>query len=84
LKQTAGEYGGLAYFKVGPQRLFLLHQLDGIKDVLVAHNRNFTKSRGQQLAKRIGGESLLTNESEAHLRQRRLAPPAFHPQRIET
>ena len=84
LKQTAGEYGDLAYFKVGPQQLFLLHQLDGIKDVLVTHNRNFTKSRGLQLAKHIGGEGLLTSEGEAHLRRRRLAPPAFHRQRIET
>jgi cytochrome P450 len=35
-----------------------------------------------QRAKRVLGEGLLTSEGEAHLRQRRLAQPAFHRQRI--
>ncbi|MGH9847761.1 MAG: cytochrome P450, partial [Blastocatellia bacterium] len=37
---------------------------------------------GLQRAKRLLGEGLLTSESEFHLRQRRLAQPAFHRQRI--
>jgi len=83
LKQTADRYGDIAYFKAGSQQVFLLHHLDYIKDVLVTHNRNFTKSHGLQLAKRILGEGLLTSEGEFHLRQRRLVQPAFHRQRIE-
>src|SRR5262249_21922586 len=42
----------------------------------------FTKSRGLELAKKLLGEGLLTNEGEAHRRQRRLAQPAFHAKRI--
>jgi len=84
LKQAVDQYGDIAYFKVGPQKIFLLHHLDYIKEVLVTHNRNFVKSRGLQLAKRILGEGLLTSEGDFHLRQRRLMQPAFHRQRIET
>jgi cytochrome P450 len=40
------------------------------------------KSEGLQRAKRLLGEGLLTSEGEFHLRQRRLAQPAFHRQRI--
>jgi len=50
--------------------------------VLVTNNRNFVKSRGLQMAKRFLGESLLTSEGDFHRRQRRLAQPAFHRQRI--
>ncbi len=40
------------------------------------------KGEGLQRAKRLLGEGLLTSEGEFHLRQRRLAQPAFHRQRI--
>ena len=64
--------------------MYLLNHPDYIRDVLVTHNRNFVKSRGLQMAKRFLGESLLTSEGEFHRRQRRLAQPAFHRQRINT
>ena len=40
------------------------------------------KGRGLQRAKRLLGEGLLTSENPLHTRQRRLAQPAFHKQRI--
>jgi cytochrome P450 len=52
--------------------------------VLVTNNRNFIKSRGLQMAKRFLGEGLLTSEGDFHRRQRRLAQPAFHKQRINS
>src|SRR5215510_13511870 len=76
------QYGDLVYFKFGPQPMFLVNNPDYIRDVLVTHNRNFMKSEGLQRAKRLLGEGLLTSEGEFHLRQRRLAQPAFHRQRI--
>lgn len=74
--------GDVVHFKLGPQDMYLLNHPDYIRDVLVTNNRNFVKSRGLQLAKRFLGESLLTSEGEFHRRQRRLAQPAFHRQRI--
>jgi cytochrome P450 len=82
LMNLAETYGELVYFKLGPQPVFLLNHPDYIRDALVTHNRCFMKSEGLQRAKRLLGEGLLTSEGEFHLRQRRLAQPAFHRQRI--
>ena len=49
---------------------------------LVTHQRNFTKSRGLERAKKLLGDGLLTSEGAHHLRQRRLIQPAFHRERI--
>lgn len=82
LTGLANQYGDLVYFKLGPMQVFLVNNPDYIRDVLVTHNRNFMKGEGLQRAKRLLGEGLLTSEGEFHLRQRRLAQPAFHRQRI--
>ncbi len=82
LSELAREHGDIVHFKLGPQDIYLLNHPDYIRDVLVTHNRNFVKSRGLEMAKKFLGESLLTSEGEFHRRQRRLAQPAFHRQRI--
>jgi cytochrome P450 len=82
LSHLAREYGDIVHFKLGPQDIYLLNHPDFIRDVLVTNNRNFVKSRGLEMAKKFLGESLLTSEGEFHRRQRRLAQPAFHRQRI--
>jgi len=82
LSNLARNHGDLVHFMLGPQDIYLLNHPDYIRDVLVTNNRNFVKSRGLELAKRFLGESLLTSEGEFHRRQRRLAQPAFHRQRI--
>src|SRR5215813_10115467 len=82
LTHLTERYGDLVYFEFGPQPMFLVNNPDYIRDVLVTHNRNFMKSEGLQRAKRLLGEGLLTSEREFHLRQRRLAQPAFHRERI--
>jgi cytochrome P450 len=82
LLKLVEQYGDLVFFKLGPQPIFLLNNADYIRDALVTHNRNFMKGEGLQRAKRLLGEGLLTSEGDFHLRQRRLAQPAFHRQRI--
>lgn len=82
LTNIAEQYGEIAYFKLGPQPVFLLNNPEHIRDVLITHNKSFMKGEGLQRAKRLLGEGLLTSEGEFHLRQRRLAQPAFHRQRI--
>ena len=78
----AREYGDIAHWKVGPQHIYLVSDPEIIRDVLVTNGKNFHKSRGLERAKRLLGNGLLTSEGEFHLRQRRLAQPAFHRQRI--
>ncbi len=75
-------YGDVVRFDIGPQPVFLISDPDGIRDVLVTHAKQFHKGRGLERAKVILGEGLLTSEEEFHLRQRRLAQPAFHRARI--
>ncbi|PYP82936.1 MAG: cytochrome P450 [Blastocatellia bacterium AA13] len=82
LMEQAREYGDLVYFKLGREQVYFINHPDYIRDVLVTHSRNFTKSRGLEMAKRFLGEGLLTSEGEFHRRQRRLVQPAFHRQRI--
>jgi cytochrome P450 len=76
------QHGNVVRFKMGPLDLYLVNEPEIIKDVLVTNNKNFVKSRGLEMAKRFLGEGMLTSEGEFHRRQRRLAQPAFHRQRI--
>jgi cytochrome P450 len=78
----ARTYGDVVMFHAGRQPIVLLSDPDRIRDVLVTHARNFHKGRGLERAKMLLGEGLLTSESDFHLRQRRLAQPAFHRARI--
>jgi cytochrome P450 len=82
LTNVARRYGDVARFTNGTQDYFMLNHPDYIRDVLVTHNADFMKGRGLQRAKRLLGEGLLTSEPPLHRRQRRLAQPAFHRQRI--
>jgi cytochrome P450 len=81
-QNLAKQYGDISYFKLGPQEAYFLNHPDYIKDVLVSNNHNFMKGLVLQRAKRLLGEGLLTSEADYHRRQRRLAQPAFHRQRI--
>ena len=72
----------VTHFSLGPAHIVVLTHPDDIRDVLVTNKRNFVKGRGLQRSKRLLGEGLLTSEGSFHLRQRRLAQPAFHRERI--
>jgi len=78
----ARTYGDVAGFRIAGQPVVLVSHPDRIRDVLVTHGRLFHKGRGLERAKMLLGEGLLTSEDELHLRQRRLAQPAFHRARI--
>src|SRR5712671_3682233 len=80
----ARTYGHLAAYRLGGEQVFFVNDPQHIKDVLVTHNRNFTKGRGLQRSKRLLGQGLLTSEGALHLRQRRLLQPAFHRDRISS
>ena len=80
--ELAQTYGDAVQFKVGPQVIILVNHPDLIREVLVTQHRSFHKSLVLQRTKIILGEGLLTSEDELHLRQRRLAQPAFHRDRI--
>jgi len=82
LTRFARDYGDVTFFRLGSERCYFINHPHDIRDVLVTHQRNFTKSRGLERAKKLLGEGLLTAEGTTHLRHRRLLQPAFHRDRI--
>ena len=76
-------YGDIAHFKFGRQHVYLINNPAYIEDILIKNYKNFIKSKGLQVSKRLLGEGLVTSEGEYHDRQRRIIQPAFHPNLIK-
>jgi cytochrome P450 len=70
------------HITIGRNHIFLINQPDLIRDVLVTHDWNFTKSRGLRSSRPVLGQGMLTSEGELHRRQRRLAQPGFNRERL--
>ena len=82
LSKLAREYGDVSQFTVGPRPVYFFAHPDHIREVLIARNSSFMKGIALQRTKVALGDGLLTSEGELHKRQRRLAQPAFHRERI--
>jgi cytochrome P450 len=80
--RLAREYGDICAFRVGRERVYFVNSPEGVRDILVNHYDNFLKGRGRTRARQLVGQGLLLSEGDLHRRQRRLAQPAFHRQRI--
>src|SRR5262249_13361210 len=63
-------------------QVYFLNHPDLIESVLVRNYQNFLKDHVIRKSRWFFGDGLLTNEGESWLRQRRLAQPAFHRERI--
>jgi len=83
LRWAAREYGDVVRFDAWPFIIHVLHHPDHIKHVLQDNNRNYWKGNLMRRVKPLIGEGLFTSEGDFWRRQRRLAQPAFHRQRIE-
>jgi cytochrome P450 len=82
LAERAERYGDIFTFRIGSQRAYFVKNPELIREVLVTKQTNFHKEDFLARGKFFLGEGLLTVEGEAHRRQRRLAQPAFHRERI--
>jgi cytochrome P450 len=82
LMEIVHEYGDIVYFGTGSQHFFVVNDPEHIKDILTTHHASFGKGRALERAKKLLGNGLLTSEGEFHHRQRRLAQPAFHRDRV--
>lgn len=83
LTNCAREHGDIVGLRLGTWPTWLLNNPDLAEDVFITHNRSFVKHRFfWRHVDALFGRGLLTAEGDFWLRQRRLAQPAFHRDRI--
>jgi cytochrome P450 len=79
---AAQRFGDVVYLKIGPRRGYLITNPADVRHVLQDNARNYHKSPIYDKLRLSLGNGLLTSEDDFWLRQRRIAQPAFHRQRI--
>ncbi len=83
LRSMAREYVDIVRFPVLTGTRVLLNRPEYIQQVLVFQPQKFHKSKlSKEATERLLGQGLLISEGDFWRRQRRLAQPAFHRQRI--
>ncbi len=83
LRKLVAEHREVAGFMFGPRLAHMALHPDAVKRVLQDNVTNYTKDHfSYAMLRWLIPDSLLTADGETWLRQRRLAQPAFHRQRI--
>jgi cytochrome P450 len=75
-------YGNIAHYKFMGTPIIFINDPEYIREILVNQAPSFVKERTVRRMKILLGEGLITSDDPIHKRQRRIAAPAFHRQRI--
>ncbi len=75
-------FGDVFRFRVGPLLVHFVYHPDHVRRVLHDHQKNYPRGWHYRLLRRLLGDNLVVSEGDFWLRQRRLAQPAFHRQRL--
>jgi cytochrome P450 len=79
IADTARTYGGFAFVRLGPYRVYLVHRPDLVREVLVAKVNSFRKLRRvMRPLSKIEGNGLVVAEGISWRRHRPVVQPAFH------
>lgn len=81
-RAAAEAQGPVARIQFGSREFVLLNDPEIIEDLLIRHASSFEKFPRISRTRGLFGEGLLTSEEPLHLKQRRLAQPAFHRDRL--
>lgn len=77
------QHGDVARYRFAGIDTFFITSADGARRILQDNAANYTKEHASyRMLRRLFGNGLLTSEGSFWLRQRRLAQPAFHKERI--
>ena len=79
---AARAHGPVTHIRMAGEHVYVVSDPELVIDVFLTHARDVMKGRGLQAARPLLGNGLLTSEGDFHMRQRRLAQPAFHRERI--
>ena len=75
-------YGNIAHYRFMGTPIVFINDPDYIREILITQASSFVKERTVRRMKILLGEGLITSDDPIHIRQRRIAAPAFHRQRI--
>lgn len=76
-------YGDVVRVRFAASTAYLISHPEGARHVLQENHRNYSKSgQGSRMLGLVLGRGLLTSDGDFWLRQRRIAQPAFHRDRI--
>jgi cytochrome P450 len=81
-RELASKYGDIAAFNLPGEQPIVLSHPEYIEQMMLTQHRKFIKSEDYRKGLDVVGNGLLTSEGDFWLRQRRLAQPAFHKNRI--
>ena len=82
LVENARRYGDLVHYTALNRHIYQLNHPALVEDFLIKDAAKHHRGLVMKRAKAVLGEGLLTSEEPLHMRQRRLAQPAFHRNRI--
>lgn len=75
-------FGNIAQYELFGTPIVFVNDPEYIREILVTQGSAFVKERTVRRMKVLLGEGLITSDDPIHIRQRRIAAPAFHRQRI--
>jgi cytochrome P450 len=75
-------YGRIAHYKFLGTSIIFVNDPEYIREILINQAPSFVKERTVRRMKVLLGEGLITSDDPIHARNRKLAAPAFHRQRI--
>ena len=82
LTENARRYGDLVHFRGLEGHVYQFNHPALIQELLTENEKRNRRVLVMQRARSFLGDGLLTSEEPLHMRQRRMAAPAFHRQRI--
>jgi cytochrome P450 len=75
-------FGKIAHYRFMGTTIVFINEPEWINEILVNQAGSFVRERTLKRMKILLGEGLITSDDPIHMRQRRIAAPAFHRQRI--
>lgn len=75
-------YGNISCYQFLGTPIVFINDPDYVREILVTQGTSFAKERTVRRMRVLLGQGLITSDEPFHMRQRRIAAPAFHRQRI--
>ncbi|MFF1904820.1 cytochrome P450 [Kitasatospora sp. NPDC058218] len=80
--RSLSQHGELVRIRIGPRDVYVATSAPLTRQILVTDSRKFDKGEMFDELRQQMGNGLVTSAGDFHTRQRRLAQPAFHPDRV--